>query len=170
MEPVFMMLGHAAGAAASIAIDDKVTIQQVPYPALRDRLLAEKQVLEPKKRLEKPASPITGNTPTAAPNVQLKEDVEALVKLKVTDAGAYWLENALKGRNCDGPRVEALLRAMARAFDPGVQTTEQALQVLVTKKVLSSPDYWRERATADRRCSGDNVRAIIRNFVRLHRG
>ena len=27
--------------------------------------------------------------------------------------------------------------------------------------------YWQERATADRKSSGDNVRAVIRNFVRL---
>jgi hypothetical protein len=46
MEPVFMMLGHAAGAAAAIAIENDVTVQAVPYPALRKRLLADKQILE----------------------------------------------------------------------------------------------------------------------------
>ena len=45
METVFMMLGHAAGAAASLAIERRVTVQNVPYAPLRERLLAEKQIL-----------------------------------------------------------------------------------------------------------------------------
>src|SRR5206468_5665919 len=50
MEPVFMMLGHAAGAAASLAIEKQVAVQNVPYPALRDRLLTDRQILETKSR------------------------------------------------------------------------------------------------------------------------
>lgn len=46
MEPVFMMLGHAAGAAACLAIDRHQTVQDLPYADLRARLLADKQVLE----------------------------------------------------------------------------------------------------------------------------
>src|SRR5204863_632518 len=46
MEPVFMMLGHAAGTAASLAIEKNVTVQNVPYAPLRERLLADKQILE----------------------------------------------------------------------------------------------------------------------------
>lgn len=38
MEPVFMMLGHAAGAAAAIAVDKQCTVQDVEYTLLRDRL------------------------------------------------------------------------------------------------------------------------------------
>ena len=45
METVFMMLGHAAGAAASLAIERRVTVQNVPYAPLRERRLAEKQIL-----------------------------------------------------------------------------------------------------------------------------
>ena len=46
MEPVFMILGQSAATAASLAIEQRVTVQGVPYPALRTRLLADKQVLE----------------------------------------------------------------------------------------------------------------------------
>lgn len=46
MEPVFMVLGQSAAAAASLAIDDGVSIQQVDYQKLRRRLLRDKQVLE----------------------------------------------------------------------------------------------------------------------------
>lgn len=46
MEPVFMVLGQSAAAAASLAIDDGVSVQQVDYQKLRRRLLRDKQVLE----------------------------------------------------------------------------------------------------------------------------
>ena len=46
MEPVFMVLGQSAGAAAALAIDEKVPVQQVDYPTLRRRLLADHQMLE----------------------------------------------------------------------------------------------------------------------------
>lgn len=46
MEPVFMVLGHSAAAAACQAIDDKVVLQNVDVRRLQARLLAEKQILE----------------------------------------------------------------------------------------------------------------------------
>ena len=45
MEPVFMILGQSAATAAVIAIDSKIAVQNVPYAALRTRLLADGQVL-----------------------------------------------------------------------------------------------------------------------------
>lgn len=45
MEPVFMVLGQSAATAAVVAIDDRVTVQEVDYAKLRDRLIADKQVL-----------------------------------------------------------------------------------------------------------------------------
>ena len=41
MEPCWMALGQAAGAAASIAIDDRCGVQQVNIPKLQERLLDE---------------------------------------------------------------------------------------------------------------------------------
>jgi lysophospholipase L1-like esterase len=46
MEPVFMILGQSAAAAAVLAIDDQQAVQDVPYAKLRQRLLANGQVLE----------------------------------------------------------------------------------------------------------------------------
>jgi hypothetical protein len=46
MEPVFMILGQSAATAAVLAIDGKLDVQDVPYSKLRDRLLADGQVLE----------------------------------------------------------------------------------------------------------------------------
>jgi hypothetical protein len=46
MEPVFMILAQSAATAASLALDDNLTVQQVDYAKLRARLLADRQVLE----------------------------------------------------------------------------------------------------------------------------
>ncbi|GAA5038243.1 hypothetical protein HNP84_003300 [Thermocatellispora tengchongensis] len=45
MEPVFMMLGHAAGLAAGRAIDEKVLVQEIDYGVLRRELLRAGAVL-----------------------------------------------------------------------------------------------------------------------------
>jgi hypothetical protein len=47
MEPVYMILGQAAGVAAALAIDGKVPVQHVPVEALRAKLTAQKAVLSP---------------------------------------------------------------------------------------------------------------------------
>ena len=46
MEPVFMILGQSAATAASIAIDDSVSLQHVDYNKLRSRLRQDAQVLK----------------------------------------------------------------------------------------------------------------------------
>jgi len=45
MEPVFMILGQSAATAASIAIEQDMAVQDVPYALLRQRLEADGQVL-----------------------------------------------------------------------------------------------------------------------------
>jgi len=50
MEPVFMILGQSAATAAAMAIDGKLAVQDVPYAKLRERLLADKQILEMAKK------------------------------------------------------------------------------------------------------------------------
>lgn len=46
MEPVFMVLGQSAAAAACMAIDKNILLQEVPYAELRTLLLSNKQRLE----------------------------------------------------------------------------------------------------------------------------
>ena len=46
MEPVFMVLGQSAATAAAMALDRGVAVQDLPYDALRERLLADGQILE----------------------------------------------------------------------------------------------------------------------------
>lgn len=45
MEPVFMILGQSAGAAAALSIDEGVPVQELPYALLREHLLADDQRL-----------------------------------------------------------------------------------------------------------------------------
>jgi hypothetical protein len=49
MEPVFMVLGHSAGAAAALALEENVSVQRVPYEKLRARLVEGGQILEYKR-------------------------------------------------------------------------------------------------------------------------
>ncbi|MBN7817436.1 FAD-dependent oxidoreductase [Algoriphagus pacificus] len=51
MEPVFMILGQSAAAAASLSIDENVAVQDLDYTMLREVLLNEKQVMELEGRL-----------------------------------------------------------------------------------------------------------------------
>jgi hypothetical protein len=65
MEPVFMLLGHAAASAAHLAIATGRGVQDVDYPALRRSLLADGMVLT----WPPGSGPVTLDAPTApAPN------------------------------------------------------------------------------------------------------
>jgi hypothetical protein len=46
MEPVFMILAQSAATAAAMAIDGKIAVQDVPYAQLKERLLADGQILQ----------------------------------------------------------------------------------------------------------------------------
>ena len=46
MEPVFMVLGQSAATAAVLAIDANVSVQQLDYAQLKERLLADGQTLD----------------------------------------------------------------------------------------------------------------------------
>ena len=46
VEPTWMILGQSAGIAAALSAKQNVAVQKLPYPALRERLLAQKQVLD----------------------------------------------------------------------------------------------------------------------------
>ena len=45
MEPVFMILGQSAGTLAALAIDEDIDIHKVSYEALKEKLIADGQVL-----------------------------------------------------------------------------------------------------------------------------
>jgi FAD dependent oxidoreductase len=49
MEPVYMILGHASGVAASLAIDQKVPVQALQVENLKAKLLEQNSILDPDK-------------------------------------------------------------------------------------------------------------------------
>lgn len=46
VEPAWMVIGHSAGVAAALTAKENVAVQQLDYAKLRERLLAQKQVLD----------------------------------------------------------------------------------------------------------------------------
>ena len=79
MEPVFMILGQSAATAAALAIDGNLAVQDVPYAALRARLLADGQVLEHESSKEKPKGHGSAKPASSLPGVTVDDD-EALLR------------------------------------------------------------------------------------------
>jgi arylsulfatase A-like enzyme len=69
MEPVFMALSQSAAIAAGLAIDSNSSVQDVPYPSLREKLEAAKQIVRPEAWKRTPAR--GASTAPKKPNVLL---------------------------------------------------------------------------------------------------
>lgn len=89
MEPVFMMAGHGAGVAAAIAAKSNVAVQDVPYPQLRKKLEAQKQILSHTPRPAKPqsakpqaAKPQAAAEPAMVHDVAMVDDAVELVAVQ----------------------------------------------------------------------------------------
>jgi hypothetical protein len=78
MEPVFMILGQSAATAAAVAIDGNLAVQDVPYAALRARLLADGQVLEHESSKAAPKGHGPAKPAAALPGVTV-DDEEAVL-------------------------------------------------------------------------------------------
>jgi len=57
VEPTWMILGQSAGIAAALSAKQSIAVQKLPFPALRERLIAQKQVLELPVLAEIPPEP-----------------------------------------------------------------------------------------------------------------
>ncbi len=80
VEPTWMILGQSAGIAAAQSVRDDVAVQDLEYPRLRERLLAQGQVLELPVLPPLPAPPAaTGIAPDTLPGLVL-DDVAAELK------------------------------------------------------------------------------------------
>lgn len=53
MEPVFMALSQSAAIAASVAIESKISVQEIAYPKLQEKLLEAKQILRAENAVQK---------------------------------------------------------------------------------------------------------------------
>ncbi|PAZ04625.1 MAG: FAD-dependent oxidoreductase [Opitutia bacterium AMD-G1] len=78
MEPVFMILAQSAATAAALAIEGNLAVQDVPYAALRARLLADGQVLEHESSKLKPKGHGSAKPAAALPGVTVDDDEATL--------------------------------------------------------------------------------------------
>ncbi len=78
MEPVFMILGQSAATAAALAIEGNLAVQDVPYAALRARLLADGQVLEHESSKLKPKGHGSAKPAATLPGVTVDDDEATL--------------------------------------------------------------------------------------------
>ena len=170
MEPVFMMLGQSAATAAVLAIDQKVSLHDLPYASLRARLEADGQVLFDKnarKREEMAAqkaaatkqaerSPVPNDPKLAATLVKLEQ-------LGVIAEKTYWYVNARPKTMCDGARVGSLIIKAASRFEP-VNDLDGALAVLTKHRVIKDGGYWKARAVPGGQCAGGQVASLLSRF------
>lgn len=81
VEPTWMILGQSAGIAAALAAQEGGTVQDLAYPKLRTRLLAQKQVLDLPILPDLPPEPVTPVSidPAKLPGIVV-DDADAEVK------------------------------------------------------------------------------------------
>lgn len=76
VEPTWMILGQSAGIAAAMSAKQNLSVQKLPYPALRERLLAQKQVLDLPVLPPLPPEPVTPMSidPKTLPGIVLDDE------------------------------------------------------------------------------------------------
>ncbi len=81
VEPTWMILGQSAGIAAALSVKADLAVQKLPYPALRERLLAQGQVLDLPVLPDLPPEPkgVVGIEPKTLPGIVL-DDAQAELK------------------------------------------------------------------------------------------
>jgi hypothetical protein len=74
MEPVYMILGQASGVAASLAIADDLTVQEVPIDKLQARLKAQKAILSPEGIASKALANVARLDPTKLGGIVIDDE------------------------------------------------------------------------------------------------
>jgi hypothetical protein len=97
---------------------------------------------------------------TVRADEQLDGALATMARMMIVESPAEWREQAVKGRFCDGSRVDDLLQRLAGAFEP-VKSRDEALAVLSRKKIIWN-DSWREQAVSRRQCEGEYVATLLR--------
>ncbi len=169
MEPVFFMLGQAAGTAAVLARDARVALHDLPYPKLKQRLVADGCVL-----VVPPTEPI-GNRDTAARNQPVSP--AALAALDVLQEKGFFAPNeaSLKAwqsairpsAQTEAARTLALVTAAARRIDPNVKTTVDALRVLRARGATLDADAWLSLQAPEAMVKGEQVAAAVEQIAKV---
>jgi hypothetical protein len=110
MEPVFMVLGQSAATAAAMAIDAGSAVQDVPYAKLKERLLADKQVLT-FERKPRPSQRLTGLKGVVVDDVDAKKTGSWTSSASVGPyVGSGYLHDSNDGKGSKSARFEAKLK------------------------------------------------------------
>ena len=159
MEPVFMMLGQAAGTAAMVALRQGTTLHDLPYADLEKRLRADGQVL---------ALGARGTEGGRARGPASPEAVAAVAKLQAADFLApadastnFWQNAARPGASCEAERVTALVVAAAQRFDRDVAGPAAALGVLAARGAVLDAPAWLGRLKPRTLCAGEHVSELL---------
>ncbi len=164
MEPVFMMLGQAAGYAAVSAIDHGTSVQAVPVAGIRERLGTESQLAGIKQET---VAPTKGGADASAESPGLPDFHRAVARLKesgIIVEDDEWLENIKPGHPLDGARVCDVLIRAANKLEP-TSSLEDALKVLSKRDIVKDvKGYWAKNARPGKECA---LGQVIRLFVRL---
>ena len=81
VEPTWMILGQSAGIAAALSVEEDSSVQDLPYPKLRRRLLASGQVLDLPVLPELPPEPekVVSIDPATLPGIVLDDEAAQLL-------------------------------------------------------------------------------------------
>lgn len=129
MEPVYMMIGHAAGKAAHLALEGKIPVQDIDVAKLRQMLLKEGAVLDAaapgkveemkakgKGDAKEEASGEEAEEPGEAPGKKMEAKEKKQKKEKAAPAGPA------PGASTSGlPRVLIIGDSISIGYTPGVQ-------------------------------------------------
>jgi hypothetical protein len=139
MEPVFLMLGQAAGAAAVLAREHGGSPHAVPYARLREVLTRAGAVLE-LPRVESLARGPAGTADPAA--LAAVETLHARGHFAPAEASVSAWRNAVRpGATVEAARARALLVAVAARVEPGVSEPSAALALLARRGVRLGTDW-----------------------------
>ncbi|MDB6005387.1 MAG: hypothetical protein JWR15_2374 [Prosthecobacter sp.] len=100
----------------------------------------------------------------AAEPESTRDNIAILHERKVISEADYWVEHATEGGKCDGEKVAVLLVELVKVLKP-VTNASEAIDVLVERALISSPDYWKKNAVAGGVCDGANVGIILSRIV-----
>lgn len=165
MEPVFMMLAQAAATAAALAIQDGTSVQDVPYDQLRARLIQDGMVLDrPGSQSPGKAEPQQQAVNSSA-NPAVAEAIEKLAEKGVIEDKQYWLDNVRDTGFIPGDKISDLIIRSANTLQPA-DTFENAIDILIQKKVLASPALWQDIARSGKNCPGRQVGFLIQSLAK----
>lgn len=118
VEPTWMALGQSAGVAAALAAHDGVGVQELPYPRLRERLLAQHQVLDLPVLPPVEAKPagVVSIAPGSLPGIVL-DDAQAMLE-GPWEHSSNFKPHIGSGYAHDGNRADGQCRATFRFRAP----------------------------------------------------